>query len=1849
MKTTIRKTLAIFLTLSIVISLIPAPAYAYVGAMTKGTGGVTASQQDGYYILKNDYIGLYIRPDGNLTTVPSQKTLNDVKWMGATETHFFYKDSLGETITTDRSKELFPYYGPVTIDSSDPANPKLVQTFMVQEFSRPVRITYQLVQLDKGASAGTTKGLIVEKVDPDNGRTWGVLAEATIVGYQSPEAKVRWGTKHLNFAGVGHTLLGTVRLARSTARAEYQNPEAWWDKYWRWDHYAASISSGLARVSSNNITEAFTDSFSYANQFVAMNGYCDATFGSLNPELITGIRGHWGNYADQVSYESGNGSKLTVEHKFSGDAKTSALWGFRDLYATADSSNIPADPVSISRDATCVGIISQNGTLSAKAAANEAALKAQYGNNVIAIFRGSFNQNSGNYVFTNGAAQLSPSLTATWTEGSGVFSVAANGTVTARGVNLSTPSFKFYKPKNSNDTSLNFSVVNGKLKIGITPDNNDAILHIDIPGSSCRVSGVTADLAGTVIFGGMLSISTPALNVANIEMTRLGMGWNNNLFKLQGVEAAGEFDMSELLGLEVAGAKAAINSFPGEERYAFELEIGVFELFEAKGELELKRIGNGALIPNTLKLRAASETGIPLVPPVVVAELNGLGGGFSNLADTINKDFYAIPPIKLEVTAKGTVLETIEGWYAIEVGPGYYKASLTEGTLLKMEIIDEFSWYTELAGDIRNYQGTEYKGLKVGGGMQLDLVIPNEDMPFIKAGSAINASAFAGLDNYSAPTKAYVVLSADGKIYGLVQIPADYNLFKKDIVLASAQLDLAMGGQTAFSVANITPNDAIKQAFGKISGYGGVAYTGKFIGFPYRIYYIFQDKAVNFENGAWLGELDPFNPGPYGVTKQALVDPQTGMQCGLMVMNDNLRLIGSTQNAGFPLLAAVTSNAASENGVSITQSGGSENSYQIEISNSAPDPGYLAFSLKPKSNTEGFLSSLTVQKSGEGAPLDLIPATFNAGGEITNEATANAVEGEGGITIKLPSKGTWTISSSSADFDISCYYGKPYAELSSMSLSGSTVEGTVESMGSGAEYILRSYLAKAEGGTDYLLSETPVTSSGAIAETLSLTGSMVPTGSYYLSTVLLEKIKDDFNGDGTEESTYLTTDTHSFSTTVDYTNTAQPNPPTEVILEDIGSELMRVRWKAPVGNPMEGYYIRLYQKAGSDWMETGANYMLKTANLTADADGFYTYDMAVTVGDKAGHLTANNTFKTGITAFRYLEADSLPVESEEAQSGEKFLAEATYPVLTYSPVPTAEANGMKLLGIKGQTAVEIASDVPVEMVVTRMDTQAVLAQTSGSALTLNFNTPTDFAGALNLKVQATDSDGDITVDYLGLRLDQTTPLITIDSDSFKADYATGNFAARGVTESRARVQVKNIITVAGTAGAELDAMAVTAGENGIFAITGKLNPANPQSGASAADSVALVLNAKDQAGNESSTLFTQIVRGSNTPSSGSGSGSGQGAANTIKISNAGGATDKDLENAVLAAGKDGIVKIETTGDLLSVSAKGLQYLIDQKCSLQLKTETGTMLVTPEVLSGLKIKAGSKVEFKLAGSDGEKNPALGTFTGGEKPIYEVSIYVDGVPIHRLGGTITVTLDGKALPASGNARLIHALHNGAYEDVLYARSGDALLFKLDRLSYVFFMEKAKADGLFRNPFADVAEKDWFYNNVLYAHQTGLMVGTDSDSFSPKIPVTRAMAITVLHRLNGDTQAYSANFADVPKASWYSGAAAWAASKGISAGMGANRFAPNLKITREQLAVLLYNYAKQQGCDVTAYKELDLKLYQDAGKISDYACTALQWACGAGILKGDTSGNLKPQGTANRAEVTAMLQRFTENVIE
>jgi hypothetical protein len=180
---------------------------------------------------------------------------------------------------------------------------------------------------------------------------------------------------------------------------------------------------------------------------------------------------------------------------------------------------------------------------------------------------------------------------------------------------------------------------------------------------------------------------------------------------------------------------------------------------------------------------------------------------------------------------------------------------------------------------------------------------------------------------------------------------------------------------------------------------------------------------------------------------------------------------------------------------------------------------------------------------------------------------------------------------------------------------------------------------------------------------------------------------------------------------------------------------------------------------------------------------------------------------------------------------------------------------------------------------------------------------------------------------------------------------------------------------------------------------------------------------------------------------------------------------------------------------------------------------------------------------------------------------------------------------------------------------------------------------------NPFTDVNSDDWFYENVIYLYENGLMNGTTSDTFNPNGNMTRGMFVAVLYRLSGDNGSYTSSFADVPFGKWYENAVAWAAQNGISGGVGNNCFAPNAGITRQQLAVLLYNYAKYKGYDVSIGEDTNILSYEDAFDISDYAYPALQWACGAGIMNGNNE-YLNPHGPATRAQVAAMLERFVES---
>lgn len=179
-----------------------------------------------------------------------------------------------------------------------------------------------------------------------------------------------------------------------------------------------------------------------------------------------------------------------------------------------------------------------------------------------------------------------------------------------------------------------------------------------------------------------------------------------------------------------------------------------------------------------------------------------------------------------------------------------------------------------------------------------------------------------------------------------------------------------------------------------------------------------------------------------------------------------------------------------------------------------------------------------------------------------------------------------------------------------------------------------------------------------------------------------------------------------------------------------------------------------------------------------------------------------------------------------------------------------------------------------------------------------------------------------------------------------------------------------------------------------------------------------------------------------------------------------------------------------------------------------------------------------------------------------------------------------------------------------------------------------------------FLDVSRNDWFYSAVEYVVNHDVMSGVSDSSFAPNATLTRGMLVQTLYNLEDRPDNNGINiFTDVTTDAWYTDAVIWANNENIVSGMGEGIFAPNAEITREQMALMLYNYAQCKGYDVSASAELSA--FTDGADVSSWASHAVQWAVAEGLMSGMGNGTLAPQGTATRAEVSSIMMRFMENI--
>ena len=191
--------------------------------------------------------------------------------------------------------------------------------------------------------------------------------------------------------------------------------------------------------------------------------------------------------------------------------------------------------------------------------------------------------------------------------------------------------------------------------------------------------------------------------------------------------------------------------------------------------------------------------------------------------------------------------------------------------------------------------------------------------------------------------------------------------------------------------------------------------------------------------------------------------------------------------------------------------------------------------------------------------------------------------------------------------------------------------------------------------------------------------------------------------------------------------------------------------------------------------------------------------------------------------------------------------------------------------------------------------------------------------------------------------------------------------------------------------------------------------------------------------------------------------------------------------------------------------------------------------------------------------------------------------------------------------------------------------------------------KKDVPTTNPFFDVNESQWFYDDVQYAYENGLLSGTAPNTFSPFMSTTRGMIVTILYRMEGSPDISGENlgypFADVNSNAYYADAVYWARNNKIVSGYSADQFGPNDPITREQLAAFLYNYSTYKKYDTS--KKGDLNTFYDANDVHAWAKGPVEWAVGSSLIGGVSDGVLMPQGSATRAQVAAILHRYSRSM--
>ena len=1845
-----KKTITLLLTLGLLLGLLPVEAAAFAGDIYRAGDVKQVKMADGSLSLQNGYVHVtlhkLLETYSYLTVVPAAKPDEDFLWNSQTPRCNYTTYNQGvpttEGVVTELKSMTFVSETPNGKTNAIKAEYDLLSSH--SHVAAQVTVYYEIVQLKEiGPTAKddtwgvlTTVGSIrVEENDQvamgDPRFTWGYNLNAfTSMGHRAmleasggPAIKISRTT--VPYVSDGTT--PTITTESSTITAPVENLDT------------KTVPKGYSWSGDKDgvyITEVYTDGYNWANPFVGLSQYYKN--GTIKAYLPKWVSVTPASRPGDTRVECGNDVGFYFDNENGNANSLRFLWGFRSL--TKLTQPIPSEPDKVDPAiyAKRLAVFSSGSGVTVEHVADDAALSAlkkRYGDPV-ALINGDYESKNGEaFTFTGGAALLSPSVTATWGSG-GKLIIHKNGTVEQSGVSLSAPTFKFYQPTSGADGALGISLTKKGFAFDIDPANNAAIVYVDIPYATVKLEEATADAAGNLVFSGLIGFQT-IFDGAKFTMEKLGYGLKGNEFKVNGVKATGEFSTEKMLSLELANVEGEVNTFKGEERYAFELELNVFDLFETEAKLALERGNDGSLIPDELWFFVKSEPGILLIPPVPVGRLTGGGAGFKDLAATVKGNYFAIPPIKLRGAVSGAYLQLVEGRADVVLGPSEISLKASDVGIVGFgkygQFVDSFGYALKLTGQERKYKGTPYQGVYLVGSEELTINLPSKKLDVFALDSSLKLGAFGGTGMKSSGKHLYLGIGANGTVNGRVQIPKGFPF--AGTKFGSADIQLIVGGQTEIPIRNVSVSEGMKQALNNIDAYlGAMAQTTNWL-YDVRAWVILPNIIkTDFEKGkGWdlegklIKKLPEWKWEDHGVTPVVqAVSLEDGEEALMLTA----------------LEPVVLTNGSSENSKVI----------EVKVTDPAETP-YILLAFDESVSEEDIKQALIVTKKDETKRIDI--KWVGEDGQINSTAEINAgtdliTNNEDGkeyrvALLRLKSGGTYEVNTDSLTLVREKSKGVTVTpcEKLDLSLHSGEVTGQVEYAEMNTEYTLRTYLAEKEGGADYLIDEQIVTDSNFISVTVSPSGTRAPTGEYYVTSFLMteKSVEVTENGASKTVNALAAIDSWQFDTTVDYTNSNQPAAPANVTLTFVGNEVMKAAWDKV--DDADGYRMTVYQKDGNEWKDTGFGYDLKKSK---DGQLDNSINMALTVGGNAvkasgensavsvpaENLEADKDYRIGVSAYREVpyftestgagsteSTETGSMEGEETSAAEgtegstagsggtsapKALTAKYYSKETQSAddgVFLPEYKELKIslkvgdkecdkdngvfhayVGENPGTLTVICDDPDADFTVTRMDDTDYPVQLG---INREWGIPT-FEGSLMLKIDGTKGQ-DVTSVFLLVSRDETPPMLTLADPVFFADRDTGEYAVTGTADAGSEIIYGKTSQSA--------TQSVTAGSDGRFTVSGVLRGAD--------NTGVLFLSARDSAGNESAQQLALITRQTRYAVTVNGSyadvsGAGSYAAGSVVTVRAG----------------------SRSGYTFNGWTSGSNVVFDDPSAAE------TAFTMPE---------GSVTVTANWSRDG------GSSSSGRDdsdPRYAV-----GIPDKTENGSVSVSPKNAS---QGDRVTVTVKPDAGYElDSLKVLDKNGKELELTdkgdgRFTFIMPAGKVEVKAAFTeevkiSPFRDVPTDAYYYEAVKWAQKKGITGGIGDGLFGPNQPCTRAQIVTFLWRAAGSPVVnYAMDLTDVPGDAYYAEAVRWALSQGITTGTADGRFSPNAPCTRAQAVTFLFRASKASADGAPAFSDVAADAY--------YA-EAVKWATDNGITNGTTSSTFSPGSGCTRAQIVTFLWRL------